>query len=423
MNPGRGRSLWLALVVFLAGFLSFLGHNGHILDVMLAYNSDPRGYYQYLPAIFLDHDLRGMPYVHVLPNGNHLSMFNIGVAYLLAPFFLAAHGLCLAGLAATDGYSWPYAVAVGLAAATYAAWGCALVARTLGKRFGTLNASLAVLLLFACTNLYFYTAMEPGMSHVYSFFLFAVLLWATLRMQEAPNGRTLVLLAVTWSVIVLVRPSNGIAGLFPLLFGTTGPRAVRVRLASWVADRRALALAVFLGLLPWIPQLLYWRSITGSPVIFTYGTMGQGFHWLHPRLWDVLAHPWNGWFLYSPIMLAVMAALLWMAFRRTEGARTVLLLWLLAWYIIASWWCWWLGGAFGHRGFVEYMAFLALPTAWLVQRIAWRKPAAQTVAWVLALLFAWANIGLSWNYLSPWDGPEWTMQSVQREYLRLFPHR
>lgn len=421
MSLGRYAPPAIALLVFLAGFLSFLGHNGHILDLVLAHNSDPKGYYQYLPSIFLDQDLRALPYVHVLPNGNGLSVFNIGVAYLLAPFFLVAHGLCLTGLSTADGYSWPYAVAVGLAAATYAAWGCALLVKALGGRFGTWPSALAVLLLFAATNLYHYTAMEPGMSHVYSFFLFAVLLHGTLRMRRTPGGSTVVLLALTCSLIALVRPANGIVALLPLLHGTNGLRSIGVRLASWLANGRMLALAVLAALMPWVPQMLYWHMVAGSPVVFTYGTMGQGFQWLHPHLADVLWHPWNGWFLYTPFMLPVMATLLWMSFRRVEGARTVLLLWLLAWYIIASWWCWWLGGAFGHRGFVEYMALLALPAAWLVRQWAARPRGARLVAVCLALACTYANICLSWNYCSPWDGPGWTMQSVQREYLRLFP--
>ena len=134
---------------------------------------------------------------------------------------------------------------------------------------------------------------------------------------------------------------------------------------------------------------------------------------------DVLWHPWNGWFLYSPVMLFVMAALLHMALRGIEGARPVLFVWLLAWYIIASWWSWWLGGAFGHRGFVEYLAFLSVPAAWLVGRIRSASLPVRGAAIALGVVLAYFSIGLGWNYLSPWDGPGWTMQSVQLEYMRL----
>lgn len=46
------------------------------------------------------------------------------------------------------------------------------------------------------------------------------------------------------------------------------------------------------------------------------------------------------------------------------------MIWLLTLYITASWWCWWFGGAFGHRNFVEYYnMILAIPFAWLFQQV------------------------------------------------------
>ncbi|MBS1940199.1 MAG: hypothetical protein JST38_04920 [Bacteroidetes bacterium] len=369
MNPGRKWSFLVALGVLVAGFLSFLGHNGHILGTLQAHTSDPLGYYQFLPGVFIQHDLLGLPYVHILENGFRLSLFNIGVAYMQAPFFLVAHALCLCGLAEPDGYTWPYAVAMGLAAAIYVAFGCGLLMNILGRRFGTGVTAIAVLLLFGCTNLYYYTAMEPGMSHAFSFFLFSVLLWGTVRMQEAPRSRTAILIMMASAFIVLVRPANVIAFAIPLLYGASGPREVWNRLRWPFVNRRTFGIGSLICLLLMAPQFLYWHAVTGKLLVFTYGTKAEGFFWSQPHLWDVLWHPWNGWFLYSPAMVVVMGALLWMAVRGTEGARTILLIWVMAWYLIASWWCWWLGGAFGHRGFVEYMAFLSVPAAWLVQRI------------------------------------------------------
>ncbi len=421
MSTERKWSLFVALVVLVAGFLSFLGHNGHILGTMQAHTSDPLGYYQFLPGAFIHHDLLGLPYVHILEGGSRLSLFNIGVAYMQAPFFLVAHALCLGGLAAPNGYTWPYAVAMGIAAAVYVACGCGLLVNVLGKRFGYGIAAVAVLLLFGCTNLYYYTAMEPGMSHAFSFFLFTVLLWGTVRMQEAPRSRTAILMLVASAMIVLVRPANVVALAVPLLYGAAGPRAVWARIQWPFGNLRTFGIGTFLCLLLVAPQLWYWHAVTGKLLVFTYGTKGEGFFWSHPHLWDVLWHPWNGWFLYSPVMLFVMAALMYMAFRGSEGARPVLLVWLIAWYIIASWWSWWMGGAFGHRGFVEYLAFLSVPAAWLVQRIRSAPLPVRGMAITLGVILAYFSIGLSWKYLSPWDGPEWTMASVLREYGRLLP--
>ena len=421
MSTGTRWALPLSMGIFALCLLSFFGHEAHRLGTLLTHGSDDLGYYQFLPGLFIDHDLRGMPWVHILDDGSRLSLFTIGVSLLQLPFFLVPHAACLLGLATPDAFSWPYAVARGMAGAFYAAMGCWFLLHALKPRFGNIASLAAVLLLFGCTNLYYYASMEPGMSHVYSFFLFAALFATTLRMLEAPSPKRLFLLMVIATMIVLVRPANVIALLVPMLYGATGPRDVKGRL-RWPAHfpKAFAAGAVVSGALV-LPQLAYWKMITGSWFVFTYGKKGEDFFWSHPHLWDVLWHPWNGWFLYSPVMLLVIGALGIMAVRGTSGGRIVLLVWLLAWYLIASWWSWWLGGAFGHRGFVEYLVFLAVPTAWGAQGILRSSRAMRYTALVVALFFIYFSIGLSWNYLPPWDGPEWTMASVWREYGRLLP--
>ena len=128
------------------------------------------------------------------------------------------------------------------------------------------------------------------MSHVYSFFLFAALFATTLRMLEAPSPKRLFLLMVIATMIVLVRPANVIALLVPMLYGATGPRDVKGRL-RWPAHfpKAFAAGAVVSGALV-LPQLAYWKMITGSWFVFTYGKKGEDFFWSHPHLWDVLWH-------------------------------------------------------------------------------------------------------------------------------------
>jgi hypothetical protein len=415
--------LFLAIAsgVALVCFLSFLGECHGLLGQIMSHAGDDLGYYQFLPGLFIDHDLRGLPWTHILGNGSRLSLFTMGVALLQLPFFLIAHMACLLGLAAPDAYSWPYAVARGAAGAFYAATGCWFVMRALKQRFGQTISAITVVMLFVCTNLYYYASMESGMSHVYSFFLFAALFVTTLRMLDAPSSTRLFRLILIAMMIVLVRPANVIALLVPLLYAAAGPKDVRERLRWAACFPKAFTAAATVSVVLMLPQLAYWKIITGSWLVFTYGKKGEGFLWSHPHLWDVLTHPWNGWLLYSPVMLLVMAALFVMALRGIPGGRAVLLVWLLAWYLIASWWSWWLGGAFGHRGFVEYLVFLAVPAAWMVQGILRSARTVKFTALVVVLVLAYLNIGLSWDYAPPWDGPEWTMASVWREYGRLLP--
>ena len=421
MSGSQRLFAWVAAGIGAVSFLCFLGKYGHMLDLVMPHGSDDLGYYQFLPALFVQHDINAMQWVHVLDNGARLNLFTIGVAVLQLPFFLVAHATCLLGLAEADGYTWPYAIARAAAAATYAALGCWFMLRTVADRFGRNAALITLLALFFATNLFFYAALEPGMSHVYSFFLFAVLMHSTVHIIEAPSAALLFRLCITSALIVLVRPANALVLLLPFLYGAPDLNTVWERLRWPVRFPSAFLGGIVAALLLSLPQLLYWKAVTGDLLVFTYGKKGEAFDWWHPHLWDLLTHPWNGWFVYAPIMIGVIAALLIMSARKVPGARTILLIWMITWYLIASWWSWWLGGAYGHRAFVEHMAFLAVPAAWLADRVLHAKHGIRIVAGLLTVLAIYFSIGLSWNYASPWDGPEWTWASVGNEYRRLLP--
>lgn len=406
--PPRTLGLLPAFAVFITGcFLGFYGNHYRMLE-MLRPGSDPWGYYQFLPATLGIHPFDSLPWATQLENGRGLSLFTMGVAFLQAPFFyLSALVAKLTGQP-VDGYSMPFAWGRIAGAAFYTALGCNLLFHVLRRRFVMGVALLTPLLLFTTTNLWYYTGYESGMSHVYAFFLFAWLLYLTVRMIEAPRADRLIGLFVCGALIVLVRQLNAIALLVPLFYGASPRQALAMRW-SWVKGfPKATALGVVLGVLVLLPQALYWKHITGDLVVFTYGKKGEGFFWAKPHLFDVLFSHQNGWFIYSPIMLAVMAAMLWQAWRNAPGFRTILLVWVLAWYVYASWWNWWLGGAFGHRGFVEHLAFLSIGLAVVIDRVRHLSSGARSAVIALGFLLVFFNVRISTFYNSPWDGPEWT---------------
>jgi hypothetical protein len=92
---------------------------------------------------------------------------------------------------------------------------------------------------------------------------------------------------------------------------------------------------------------------------------------------------------------------------------------VLATYIIASWWAWWFGGAFGHRCFVEYISLLVLPFAELIKNILSNRKYLPAFA-VLVILFCFYNVRLTYAYQPPWDGPKWTYNNVLKEVEKAF---
>ncbi len=404
----RFPGLRLFSLLFLAAFLVALWVHEDELGWFLHKGTDSLGYYQWLPSILLEGRLDAMPWVFGLENGNGLSLFNIGVALLVLPFFAAGHCWALAAGIEADGYSSPYCVAQFAAAAFYLATGGLLVFRVLCRYHAQQVAWWTVVLLYLGTNLFYYGSYEPGMSHVYSFFLFALLLWLTEEWIKKPRPAVLIGMVAALTMIVLVRPLNGIAVLIPALYRTCGLRDAWTRWRPALHMRRGLMFAIGVLLLLVGPQLLYWHTITGNWIVFTYGSKGESFDFSAPHLLDVLVSHQNGWLMYTPLMLPVLVALVFRARKAACGARTILAVWILAWYLYGSWWAWWLGAAFGFRGFIDYFALFALPLAFLVERAssfntAWRK-----VAIGVAISLVFLNIRLAVIYSSPWDGPNWT---------------
>lgn len=412
------RTPYLIGIALLTTLLTWLAWNtnapkmGHVLTNA----SDPLGYYQWLPWTFLHGDWSALPYVNYLPNGKGLSLFSMGVAILQAPFFLMALIYCKITGSEITGFELPFVLTRLLAAAFYASAGLALLFRVLARSWPARTVWLACGLLLFGTNLYYYTVHDGGMSHIYSFFLFAVLVHLTVAMLEDPSGPRLMLIMLCSTVIVLIRPLNGVVLLVPLLYGPHSViKSIRMRYQWVLRYWRWSVVGVGFSFVLLLPQLLYWKYATGSYLVFTYGTKNEGFDWIDPHLWEILFSHQGGWLLYHPIMIGAMVVLLRGAYTKTPAFvdwRTILLVWTIVWYSYASWWNWWLGGSFGHRGFVEYYAILALPftafvhsaTQWSVR---WRWPVLVLVAFLIFL-----NIRMGLLAFSPMDGPTWTWDSL-----------
>lgn len=382
-------------------------------------SNDANGYYEFLPAALVKHDLDAMDYAFPVGNGRRLNVYPIGVALFEAPFFLAAHTQILLEKGDATGWTSPYSKARLQATAFYCALGALLVFLSLRRRFGDPLSAVAALSVFAATNLLYYSAMEPGYSHAYSFFLFAALLWLSHRTSDRPRGRWVAAMIVCGALILLVRPANAPVLLYPILAGTTSWREVEQRLRDRFHERKAILAGLLIGLLCWAPQLWYWHHVTGTWLPFTYGLKGEGFRWGEFHGADVLFSHQNGWFIYSPFMLPVMVALIAMAWRRLEGARTILLIWTFAWLTYSLWWCWWLGGSFGFRGFIEFGALLAVPMAWGIEQ-ALRRSWSSVVLAIIVVLGVHINMVFTELYDWPWEGETWTWERVRHIYAVAF---
>jgi hypothetical protein len=242
-----------------------------------------------------------------------------------------------------------------------ALWFLFLLLRT---HHGDRLTAWTLLSIYAGSNLFYYTIGDPGMSHVYSFFLFALLLLLLDRQLDmtASLSRWAFIGAVA-GLIVLVRPTNMV---FLLAAPFVGARDLRTGLRrSFSIGVIPLALVLLGAVLVWIPQLLYWQYAFGSAITWPY--VNEGFtNWSSPEIIKFWFAPNNGLFSYTPLYLLVPVCTAGLWHTRYRATSVVALLALLATsYIGASWWVWHFGCGFGGRIMVEYLALFTVPmTAW-----------------------------------------------------------
>jgi hypothetical protein len=116
-----------------------------------------------------------------------------------------------------------------------------------------------------------------------------------------------------------------------------------------------------------IPQLYYWKFISGKWIYFAYGD--ERFYFSDPKILKGLFSYRKGWLVYSPIMLLALGGFFFMKGKLREIRFPLIIFILLNWYMVFSWWCWWYGGGFGARALIESYVILALPMGAALDRI------------------------------------------------------
>jgi hypothetical protein len=391
---------WLLflLVAVLSFRAAWIVAEGHTYDFFWqAY--DGLGYYQWLPSAFITGKFDWMFWCKKIGDFKALSMYSLGVSVLQLPFFLSSQVLTWFFGYPNTGFSPPNAVFMMASTAFYAGSG-AVLSFKLARGFSNTSAALlAVVSIYAASNLFYYAVREPLMSHVYSYFLIALFCWCSLRIIDGPRNLHVVLFLFSGALLLLVRQLNGIVFVFPLWMAWTSPGGIRGAWGNLMGHRGAGIIGLALGLVPWLLQGAYWHDLTGHWYVNPYTYAGEYFEWGKAVPGMVLFSPRNGWFAYSPIFLLAVGALLVGAWRNRHTARPVLLILVLTVLVYSAWWCWWLGGGYGYRGLVDLYALFAIPLAWFfrwVLRKGWPMR-------VITALLLWSLVRLNFGMMEHWN--------------------
>ncbi len=341
--------------------------------------------------------------------------YTCGVAYLITPFYLGEKAITSIKGEENSVDSKPARRAVDIAGIFYLWLASILLFYFLIKYVKPIYALLSIIIVVAGTNVYSYAVHHPGMSHIYSFFLFSAFLFVTNKLQESYKVIYYVLISAISACMVLIRPTDIL--FLPIIFFIVQDYK---KLLLFIIKPVNLLLASIVVALVFAPQCYYWYLYSGKIIYYSYGE--EGFtNILSPKVIQVLFAPYNGLILYSPVIVLLLVFNIVLVVQKKRYAIYFLFYQIASLYIISSWWA----PTYGQRNFVQTFAGYTLITAYIFQQLFESK---KWVLLCLSILFSAVTIGLNQKIISKynhaftgrgiWDWQEYWYYIHNKEYIK-----
>ncbi len=365
-------------------------------------------YYAYLPATFIYHDLTlkfkennpekfsNKIWGKKLENGNYSIKMSLGLSVMYAPFFTIAHILAKPLGYENDGYSSIYEFFLVIASVFYLFIALLTLRRILLRYYSDSVTAITLIIITLGTNLLYYATSEAPMSHVFSFCLFSLFIYVSILWNDKQSWFLSISIGLLFGLISLIRPTNCIVIVFFILWNIYNVETLKEKTALFSKNILKLILIIIASFIVWIPQLVYWKYVSGSWVLYSYGD--EGFFFNDPQIINILFSYRKGWFVYTPIMILVIPGFIVMYKKNKNIFFASLVFMCINLYIASSWWCWWYGGSLGMRPLIESYAFLSLPMASFVSYFLKKKYYLKIPALVLIALLIFYSLFVRLQY-------------------------
>lgn len=362
-------------------------------------------YYAYLPTLFIykdislsffntNHDALGRGFFpKATPTGKKVILTTYGMALLYSPFFFIAHVLAAPLGFEVNGLTAPYQMALQFSSLFYFAVGLFFMRKILMKYFSDKVIALVMLATVFGSNLFWYVTGEAAMSHAYSFCLITLFLFVTDKWVDKISVWSTIQLGFLVGLIALIRPTNIVIVVLLVLWKVSSFADLKDRFFMLLKHWHYVLLMILFSFFVWMPQLYYWKLVSGQYFYFSYPD-DQGFFFLNPQLYNNLFSWRKGWLIYTPVMAFSLIGMALLQRVNKLFFWPVLIYFLLSWFIISSWWDWWYGGGFGMRPYIDSYGVFAFGIAafltWVFRQRKLLKISLITI-FVLALLLGGYN--------------------------------
>jgi hypothetical protein len=395
-------------------------------------DSDVIFYYEYLPAVFIYHDislsfLESLPFEYKkkmwgnsMQDDKHLIRMTMGLSFLYLPFFLVAllyeksigHNPVF--------FSDSFEIALSMSSLFFSITGLIYLRKILLLYFREFIVGLLLLVIGIGTNLLNYTTLEACMSHAYLFCMINIFIWNLLKWNRSPTIGNILVPGVLIGIISLIRPTQALILLLFIFFSISDWADISNRIKFLLNKKLQIIIMLFVGFIVWLPQICYWKYVTGHWMFFSY--IGERFFFDKPHIIAGLFSYRKGWLLYTPLMAFSLVGFFQMRRRIPELFTGTLIYFILSIYIIFSWWCWWYGGSFGQRSLIDMYGLLALPMGCLFEFI-YRKKIWKRIGFTF-LIFCLIAFQLFQNYQYYTGAIHWanmTKEAYWASFLKTSP--
>jgi hypothetical protein len=378
---------------------------------------DVFGYYLYLPAHFIHHDLGikdfswlqqildkysptiGFYQAYQGPLDLYVMKYPMGMAILFAPFFFIAHILAGLGGFVQDGFSLPYQISIALGCVVYGIIGLWILRKVLLRFFTDSVTAIVMILVVLGTNYFQLTTYDSAMVHNSLFTIYACILWFTIRWHDDPKWKYAIPLGLFIGLATLIRPTEIISALIPVCWGIWDKECRREKW-SLVVGHWSLVVGMGIAAVCLIMlQPVYWKIYSGSFIYYSYEE-GERLKFLAPYIMFVLFSWKKGWLIYAPMMVFAVTGFYFLFRSNRRIFLSTFLFFAVNLLIISSWTTWWYGGSLGQRSLMQSYAVLALPFGyfirWLLQRKWWLK----ILFILISGFFIWLNLFQTWQYMT-----------------------
>lgn len=394
-------------LIILLGILKF----GYQQNNLLSY--DYFGLYLHLPASFIYQDpaisdlswlekinetYQNTPSFYQLQveGQYHIIRFFNGIAILLSPFFFLGHGIAKLSAYPADGFSYPYQLAMMIAAWFYVIVGLLFTRKVLLKFFDDKITCWTLIALYLGTNLLFWTTFDAGAPHTILFSFYAMLLWFTIRWHEQQKTRYAIVIGLLLGLIIVSRPSDIVAVLIPVFWNVYDSASFKAKIQLIKNNFGQLILLVLFTVLAGLPQMLYFYKYTGQLVYSTYTDPQSRLDFSNPRFAWALFSFRKGWLIYAPLMAFALLGFVPLWKKHKAVTLPILLHFLLNLLLIASFTSL---VSYGWRAFIQSYALLALPLAAFIQFLLQKKRIVKALAGLLLIFFIWLSAIQGWQIM------------------------